>query len=41
MEKELQGLEEGAETIHQESLRATLKNISNWKTPGYDDIHGF
>ena len=40
MGKEL-GLEEGLKAkIHHESLRATLKKVPNWKTPGHDGIHG-
>ena len=27
--------------IRLDSLRATLKKITNWKTPGHDSIHGF
>ena len=39
MEKELQRLEEGFKVkIHVDSLRATLKKVLNWKSPGYDDI---
>ena len=42
MKKELQELEEGPEAnVHLNSLRATLKKIPNWKTPGHDSIHGF
>ena len=40
-EKDLQGLEEGLEAnIRQESLKAALKKIPNWKTPDHEDIHG-
>ena len=39
--RELDGLEEGQKVeIHSDFLKATLKKISNWKTPGYDGIHG-
>ena len=42
MTRELEGLEEGPKAeIHIELLKKTLKKISNWKTPGYDGIHGF
>ena len=42
MEKELEGLEKGPKVkIQIDSLRTTLKKISNWKTPIYDGIHGF
>ena len=42
MEKELQELEEGSETIiHLESVRATLKKYRFGKTQGHDSIHGF
>ena len=42
MEKESQGLKENPVVeIHMESLRATLKKVPNWKTPGHDGIHGF
>ena len=27
--------------IHFASLRATHKNLPNWKTPGHDDIDGY
>ena len=40
--KELEELEEGPKTeIHIDLLKATLKRISNWKTPGHDGIHSF
>ena len=36
MKKELQSVKESPKTnIHINSLRATLKKISNWKTPGH------
>ena len=39
MKKELQ---EGPEVdIHLESLRATIKKVPSWKTPGQYSIHGF
>ena len=42
MTKELEGLEEPPKMeIHIDLLKATLKRISNWKTPGHDRIHGF
>ena len=42
METELQMLEEGPQgNIHPERLKATLKKMANWKTPGFDDIYGF
>ena len=42
MTKELKELEEGPKAnIHLELLRARLKKIPNWKTPGPDGIHGF
>ena len=42
MKKELQGIDVGIKAdIHLESLRATLKKVPNWKTPGRDGIHGF
>ena len=42
MKKGLQRLEENPRTdIHLESLRTTLKNVRNWKTPGHEGIHGF
>ena len=35
-------LEEGPHmNEHPDTLKATFKKISNWKTPGVDDIHGF
>ena len=42
MGKELQGLEESSQAIASlESLKATLKNVPNWKTPGHDSRHDF
>ena len=42
MTRELEELEEGLKVeIHIKLLKTTLKKISNWKTPGYDGIHGF
>ena len=42
MTRELEGLEEDPKAeIHTDLLKTTLKKISNWKTPGYDGIHGF
>ena len=42
METELPMLEEGSQmNIHPGGLKATLKKIANWKTPGVDGIHGF
>ena len=36
MKKELQRLKKGPEEdIHQDSLRATLNEIPNWKSPGH------
>ena len=40
--REIEGLERGPKVeIHIDLLKTTLKRISNWKTPGYDGIHGF
>ena len=40
--REQEGLEKGPKTeIHIDSLKITLKGISNWKTPAHDGIHGF
>ena len=40
MKKEL--LDESSEIdIYNGSLRATLKKVLNWKTPGHDGIHRF
>ena len=40
--KELEGLEESSKMeTHIDLLKTTLKRISNWKTSGYDEIHGF
>ena len=40
--RELEQLEEGPKTeIHIDLLKTTIKKVSNWKTPGYDGIHGF
>ena len=42
MTRELEGLEEGHKAeIHVKLLKKTLKNISNWKTPGHEGIHAF
>ena len=42
MTRKLEGLEEGPKVeIHIELLKNTLEEISNWKTPGHDGIHGF
>ena len=42
MGKELQGLREVVVgEIHVESIRATFMKEPNWKTLGYDGIHGF
>ena len=42
MGTELRMLEEGPQgNIHSDGFKVTLKKISNWKTPGLDDIHGF
>ena len=42
MNKDLQGLEEGHDgDIDLELLRATLKKVLKWKTPGHDGISGF
>ena len=45
MTKELDGLEEGPKAeLHIDLLKTILndtKKISNWKTPGNDEIHGF
>ena len=39
---ELEGLEEGPKAeIHIELLKRYTKEISDWKTPGDDGIHGF
>ena len=39
--KDLERLEEGLKVkIHLDSLRAILKIVANWKTPGYDGIQG-
>ena len=39
MGKEFEGLEEGPKvTIHLDLLRATLKNVPNWKTPSHEAI---
>ena len=41
MTRKLEGLEEGPKAeIHTDLLKTTLENI-NWKTPGYERIHGF
>ena len=40
--KQLQGLEEERQAkIHLNLLRATLKKVPNWKTPGQYVIHGY
>ena len=40
MTRKREGLEEGPKLeIHIDLLKRTLKNISNWKTPGHDGIH--
>ena len=40
--RKLERLEEGSKAeIHTDLLKATLKKISNWKTPGHDGIHSF
>ena len=42
METDLQMLEEGPQVnIHPDALKATLKKVANWKTPGLDSIRGF
>ena len=42
MTRELEGLEKGPKAeIHSDLLKTKLRNISNWKTPGHDGIHGF
>ena len=42
MKKELQGLDEGFDvSIHQETIRVTLKKVAKWKTSGHDGIHEF
>ena len=42
MGKELEGLKEEPKVkIYINSLRTTLKKISNWRTPGHDGIHEF
>ena len=42
METELQMLEESPQVnIHPDGFKATLKKISNWKTPSHGGIHGF
>ena len=42
MIRELEGLKEGPKAeIHTDLLKITLKEISNWKTPGHDGVHGF
>ena len=39
MGKKLKGNQEAPKTkIHLDSLRATLKNVPNWKTPGTGGI---
>ena len=40
--KELQVLEEEPKVkIRVDSLRAKLKKVPNWKTPGHDGIHDY
>ena len=42
MTKELEGLGDGLKVeMNIDLLKTTLKIISNWKTSGYDGIHGF
>ena len=42
MEKEIQKFKEGSEIeMYPASLKVTLKNVRNWKTPSHDSIHGF
>ena len=42
METDLQMLEEGSQVnMHLDGLKATLKNITNWKTSGLEGIHKF
>ena len=42
MGKELEEHEkEPKAKMHLDSFRATLKQIPNWKTTGYDGIHGY
>ena len=42
MKKEFQGFEEDSEMdILQDSPRAKLKKVPNWKTSGHDGIYGF
>ena len=41
MTREQEGFEESPKAeIHIDLLKTTIKKISNWKTPGYDGIHG-
>ena len=40
MIRELEGLEEGPKRKYTSNY-SKEKKISNWKTPGYDGIHGF
>ena len=40
--KELDALEEALKVkIHLNSIRVTVKKVTNWKTPGHDGIHGY
>ena len=42
METELRLLEESPQVnIHSDGPKTSLKKIANWKTPGFDGIHGF
>ena len=42
VKKELKGLEKDPKAkLQQDSPRATLKKVPNWKTLGHDGIHGF
>ena len=40
MGKEFKGLEDRPKA-RLNSLRATVKKVPNWKTPGHDGIHGY
>ena len=40
--KKLEGLEKDLKAkIHFDSVRATLKKVPNWKTPGHDGIYRY
>ena len=41
IKKELELYEGHNANIDLDTLRAALKKITNWKTPGHDGTHGF